>query len=112
MADLTPLWLIYRVNWPNEFEFGIAAPGTAARVKWPSMFAEGEAITVGISGSDATGKHSQLIDRSRRLSGPAAVASATFIAYATLAIRLHRQFHTGGYDLGIFTQYAKAFSHL
>lgn len=45
----------------------------------------------------------------RRLS--AILAAATALIYSLLALRLHRLYRTGGYDLGIFTQYAKAFAH-
>ena len=42
---------------------------------------------------------------------PALLAVATALTYSLLALRLHRLYRTGGYDLGIFTQYAKAFAH-
>ncbi|WP_194916156.1 DUF2079 domain-containing protein [Catenulispora rubra] len=41
---------------------------------------------------------------------PAALAAATALTYSLLALRLNRLYRTGGYDLGIFTQYAKAFA--
>ncbi|MEY9858881.1 putative membrane protein [Catenulispora sp. GAS73] len=44
----------------------------------------------------------------RRL--PAALAAAAALTYSLLALRLNRLYRTGGYDLGIFTQYAKAFA--
>lgn len=42
---------------------------------------------------------------------PAVLAGVTALGYSLLAVRLHRLFRTGGYDLGIFTQYARAFAH-
>jgi uncharacterized membrane protein len=48
----------------------------------------------------------------RALRQPALGLSASvFLLYSTMAIRLHRLYETGGYDLGIFGQYAKDFAH-
>ena len=43
---------------------------------------------------------------------PAVIGLATFALYSALAVRQHQLFRTGGYDLGIFGQYAKSFAHL